>query len=122
VAPCALIDAFGKNTEWLPEKLLEPFVKSFTQSIHVHSPTQEQDRELDRDRKQERETRAENARSSRAGKESDGLARLVPKAIETAGEDADIETKVETLLYLANRNGGDYRKADAFRAFSAWVK
>jgi len=117
VAPCALIDAFAKNTEWLPEKLLEPFLKSLTQSIHVHYPTQEQDRELDRDRKLEQAPRAENARSSRAGKKGDALSRLVPQAMDLAGPSADINVKVDALLSLVNKNGNDYRRQDAIDAF-----
>lgn len=56
----------------------------------------------------------------RAGKE-DGLARFVPKAIESAGQNPSPDVLIDTLLWYANQNGGKFTRQAAIRALEGRV-
>jgi hypothetical protein len=84
IPPCALVDAFARNTEYLGDKLLDTFTHTVAIRIPKGTPTQEQYQEQKQKQDQERALRAT------AKDKSEEAYREKPKALSsTNGSDLD---------------------------------
>lgn len=107
IQPCALVDAFARNIETVPETLRETFLEGLRQRLPQGSPNQYQYQDQYQDQKQEHALRA----SAETGKNNgnivpipdDRVIRAAQNVKRDAPKDASTEYLIDALRETCNR-------------------
>lgn len=127
--PCALMDAFARKIETVPEQFREAFLQGLREQMPRGFPNQEQDQEQDLKREQKpaalravaKSGKPQNAESNVSGESVNSAhIELARETLRFGNPNADIETLVDTFGDLAchRRPPVGWRRVDAVAALN----
>jgi hypothetical protein len=113
--PCALVDAFARNLEYLKPELHETFVEACRRRLPKAPPSQYQDQNQKKKQKQEHALRAVGSEENDASNSvpSDKLLRLADTSIQLNGQQADLETLIDGVFWFNQQDNGPEIKRNA---------
>lgn len=118
IPPCALVEAFARNLETLPETFHQTFTECCRIRLVKRSPNQEHYQ--DQDQKQKHEQR--DRRAPRAATNDDRVERLLPiarEAVKMTHPNAKMDERIDHVQYLSReRKQGEISRADAIQAIN----
>jgi hypothetical protein len=118
IPPCALVEAFARNLEHVPEKWHQTFVECCAKRIPKRSANQDQDQDLEQEKKQAALSRG--AVNEKA--QNPEVLKIAREALRY-GSPEDIELLLDHFksLYLAKHPGTDCPRADALHALNVAI-
>lgn len=121
IPPCGLMDAFARNTKWIPEQFHEAFLQGLREQLPSASRNQDQD--LDPNQKQEnrapRGRGSERARADRgASMKDEALVSIARETLKMTNPDAPIEHLIDAFRQVRGREEPRLTNAEINRALT----
>jgi hypothetical protein len=120
IPSCALVDAFARNLETLPETLHQTFMEGCRLRLPERSPIQEQEQDQKQKKKQEHSALMRGAlKKNDPFLANDRYLQLAREVLRTTNPSSEIEHLLDAFHWLFNNSNGKGEQCDRHQALTA---